>query len=72
MNPDKLLCRHFWSTEQFLKFNEVIHVKKVKLYDQILNCLTIQADMKLDDHVAKNVLLDFVQRVCDIQKLKSS
>jgi hypothetical protein len=66
MNPDKLLCRHFWSTEQFLEFNEAIHIKKVKLYDQILTSLTMQADMKLDDTVAKNVLIDFVQRVGQI------
>jgi hypothetical protein len=65
MNPDKLLCRQFWSKEQFLDFNQTVHFTKIQLYDQILNCLSIQAVMKLDDPVSKNFLVDFVQKVVE-------
>jgi hypothetical protein len=63
--PHKLLCRHFWSLEQQLKFGEADYHKNRELYNPVLNSLLIHIDTKLagKDYVAKNVLLDTIKKV---------
>lgn len=65
--PDRLLCRQFWSIEQFYKFNNRRYLQKIQLYDPILKCLMEQADKKLtNDNVAKNILIDSIEQVTKI------
>ena len=46
-----------------MKFNEKVHVKKIKLYNPILDNLSVQAERKCNDKQAKNVLLDLIEKV---------
>ncbi len=63
--PDKLLCRHFWSLEQQIKFGEREYAKKTKVFQPIYENLLIHADLVFsgDDSKAKYDLIDLINKV---------
>ena len=46
-----------------MEFGERAYIKKLPINKIVLNDLLIQADMFLDDNVAKNILIDTLKHV---------
>lgn len=65
MNPHRLLCHQFWTLKQNLTFSELDHLKRVELYEPILNMLASHADLKLglDRSREKYAIIDCISKV---------
>lgn len=65
MYPHRLLCHQFWTLDQTLKFNEIDHLKRVDLYESVLNTLASHADLKLGLEYSKEkyAVIDCINKV---------